>query len=469
MCRRQICLFWSSGVVFWRRTLIRDLVIIFAAWALASLLLAENDFFEWLFEQTRTYEHFELDEIVVAFFTLGFFALVAFFRFTLELKRQRKVFNAALMQEQSYRQALVDHVPSAMALKDVEGRCLLINKCFEDLIGIPKKQVIGQNPHELNPFVFTKADAEKTKEVFETKQAVHWEEQQGVGPDARYFSITKFPIFSEESEITSIGSVRVDVSEIRRREVELAAARVQAEAANDAKNLFLANMSHEVRTPLNAVVGLSQVIAHGLPESEANADYREHARQIHLSGRYLLELINDILDMTRLEAGRMEPQLASVDFEKVAREAISLVSIRANARKIDIDLELGDTLKMVVLDSLMMRQVFCNLLSNAVKFSAEYTTVHFAAKRLDDHSIEIQISDKGIGIKSEDIQKALRPFEQIGNVFSRSNDGVGLGLPLSKKLVEAQDGTLSIESVPGEGTRVYIRLPQPATEQRVAS
>lgn len=454
---------------FWRRALIRDAIIIFGAWAGVSLVLAENDFFEWLFEQTRNYEHFELDEIVVAIFALGFFALLAALRVTLALKSQRQAFDAAIIQEQSYRQALVDHVPSAMALKDLDGRCLLINKCFEELIGLPKEQVVGQNPHKLNPFVFTRSDAEKTKKVFETKRAIHWEEQQGTGANARYFAITKFPIFSENSEITSIGSVRVDITDLKLRELEVAAARIQAEAASSAKNLFLANMSHEVRTPLNAVVGLSEVIANGLPQDSAYKDHKEHARQIHLSGRHLLEMINDVLDMTRLEAGRMEPNYAVADLSNVAKEAISLVAARAKSRKIDIDLEIGDYLDAVPLDAIMMRQVLTNLLSNAIKFSAEYTTACIRAERHDDNSVEICVIDKGIGIKSEDLQTAFTPFEQIENIFSRSNEGVGLGLPLAVKLVEAHQGSLSIDSTPGEGTTVRIKLPQTAMTQRAAS
>ena len=231
-----------------------------------------------------------------------------------------------------------------------------------------------------------------------------------------------------------------------------------AEAANRAKSEFLANMSHELRTPLNAVIGFSEIIKDEMYGPAGDDRYRTYAVSIFQSGRHLLELINEILDLSKLEAGQLTLDEEDVDLHATVWSCVNLMEEQAKRLKIQLSINVDRGLPRIHADSRRMRQILLNLLSNAVKFTPEGGLVRLAAFRRDG-GLAIAVSDNGIGIDPGDFEKALAPFGQVDSTLSRKYQGTGLGLPLAKRLIEMHGGTLSLESKVNVGTTVTIFLP----------
>jgi two-component system, cell cycle sensor histidine kinase PleC len=236
-----------------------------------------------------------------------------------------------------------------------------------------------------------------------------------------------------------------------------ASEKTRAESANRSKSEFLANMSHELRTPLNAVIGFSEIMSQEMFGPLGAAKYNEYASDIGKSGQFLLDVINDILDMSKIEAGRVELEPANVDLRSVMDDVLRLVAPRAAEGKIALGLELEKDLN-VFADRRAIKQVLINLISNAIKFTPEGGSVTVKIKALPE-TVSVQIIDTGIGIPQRDIQKLGRPFEQVENQFTKSKSGSGLGLAISKSLVDLHGGTLKITSKVGQGTTVHVELP----------
>lgn len=245
----------------------------------------------------------------------------------------------------------------------------------------------------------------------------------------------------------------------RHKEAEtLREARDQATAASRSKSEFLANMSHELRTPLNAIIGFSEALERELFGPIGNPRYREYAEDIHDSGVHLLSLINDILDLSKIEAGHFKLHEDETELDHVVQAATRIVRHRAQQANIAIDCILPSPPLFLVADERALKQVLINLVSNAVKFSPEGSAVKIEAHVGAEH-LRIAVVDKGIGIAVHDIPRALTPFTQVDGSLSRTHEGTGLGLPLAKHLTELHGGTLTIESEVGTGTTVYVDLP----------
>jgi signal transduction histidine kinase len=251
-----------------------------------------------------------------------------------------------------------------------------------------------------------------------------------------------------------------DVTERRRQEEELRCSKTAAEQANQAKSRFLANMSHELRTPLNAVLGFSEIIATEALGPNSNPNYADYARDIHSAGTHLLAIINDILDLARVEAGRLQFRAEPIDTSELIDEVFRMVAGHAARAKVEIRLELPLDLPPIHADPGRLRQVLLNLLNNAIKFTPAGGLVCLDVRRAAaaDRLI-LEVRDSGIGIDERDIPVALAPFGQVDSALARRHEGTGLGLPLSKSLVEAMGGTFHLASGLGKGTRIEISLP----------
>ncbi|MES2983604.1 MAG: HAMP domain-containing sensor histidine kinase [Pseudomonadota bacterium] len=251
-------------------------------------------------------------------------------------------------------------------------------------------------------------------------------------------------------------------SRLSRKSSELEKSRQTAEAASQAKSQFLANVSHELRTPLNAIIGFSAMIGEQQFGSLGHPKYVEYARDIQDSGRHLLDVINDILDLTKAETGKLSVTFSSLNIAKVIEKALRIVAGQAHQRKIDIYTDLPEKMPKIIGDPVRLVQILLNLLSNAIKFTDEGGKVTVSARaeagRQGIYYFTLTVKDSGIGMSDADIRKAFSTFNQADSGLNRKYEGAGLGLPLTKRLVDLHHGKIKIESTPGDGTLVTVRL-----------
>ncbi len=242
--------------------------------------------------------------------------------------------------------------------------------------------------------------------------------------------------------------------------------KIRAEVANQAKSEFLANMSHELRTPLNAIIGFSEMMQAGLFGPIGSSRYEEYVDDIHQSGTYLLNVINDILDMSKIEAGRFELEPGSIDLCPLIRETVQMLAVQAGQKAITVDTRISDAMTLVA-DSRAMKQIVINLLSNAVKFTGEGGKIMVRARKTSG-ALVLTIEDNGCGIPHEALKKLGRPFEQVQNQFSKNHNGSGLGLAISRSLAQLHGGALKIRSKYGKGTIVSVRIPERKQTKKAA-
>lgn len=265
---------------------------------------------------------------------------------------------------------------------------------------------------------------------------------------------------------TEIYALVRDISATKEHEAELTRAREKAEASDAAKGRFLATMSHELRTPLNAIIGFADILDEEVFGALANDQQREYLGLIRDSGGHLLQLVNDLLDMSKLEAGHFQIVAEPFSLLPVAKRCARLMGAQVEKGKLNLVVDVPETLPELVADQRAVRQVLINLLSNACKFTEAEGTVAVRARK-DGPTLVITVADTGIGISPEDVKKLGEPFFQANGSYDRNHNGTGLGLSVVKGLCELHDGTWSVSSVEGEGTTVTVRLPfaGPASQQ----
>ena len=379
----------------------------------------------------------------------------------------------------------VETISEAFVLWDNQNRLLMCNSKYQQFHGLPDAAIRPGTTYEAviasaaDPVIRKRIKVDGDGEDSCTYEAqledgrwLHINERRT--RDGGYVSVgTDITVLKESQQrlADSEQQLRASVTELRlsRRELEqqkqqlvdlaekYAVEKNRAEAANRAKSEFLANISHELRTPLNAVIGFSEVMEQGLFGPLGHPKYQEYARDIHGSGTYLLEVINDILDMSKIEAGRMALDIDDVDVADIVEDSMKVVGQAAGERDINLSRH-GPSRLMIEADRRALKQVFLNLLSNAVKFTRDGGSVDVHLSRTRG-LVRIAIKDTGIGIPEADIRKLGRPFEQVENQFSKSHQGSGLGLAISRALIELHGGSLQIKSREGQGTTVTCTLP----------
>jgi two-component system cell cycle sensor histidine kinase PleC len=370
----------------------------------------------------------------------------------------------------------IESVSEAFVLWDRHGRLLMHNRNYESFFGL--------DPSTLKP------GARREQVERDAQRAVRQEmrapgEQKGVREaelaDGRWVQISERRTAEggmvvtagditavkaqEEARRLNEEALRRAVANLERSQAELSelarkyeAEKFRAEGANQAKSEFLANMSHELRTPLNAINGFSEIMLAEMFGPLGDDRYRAYAQDILSSGQHLLALINDILDMSKIEAGKMSLSFEPVCVEEVGEEAVRLIRTRAEAAGLELTFELP-ALPDIEADYRAVKQILLNLLSNAVKFTPRGGRVAVRAEPDGEEGVRLLVQDTGIGIAPEDLARLARPFEQIESQQAKTQQGTGLGLALSKALVEMHGGALELESTPGRGTTVCVRLP----------
>jgi PAS domain S-box-containing protein len=263
---------------------------------------------------------------------------------------------------------------------------------------------------------------------------------------------------SDDGKLQSAFGTIQDVTERKQAEDALRRAQMEAEIANRAKSQFLANVSHELRTPLNAIIGFSEIMNGELMGPLGSPVYREYAGDIHESGRHLLAIINDILDLSRVEAGQTALNESTVEVQKLVAACLILVRGKAHAGGLTISVETAAAVPSVVGDERLLKQTLLNLLSNAIKFTPKGGAIRIST-RTTPAGIEVAVKDSGIGMSASELEKVAKPFVQLENWLVRKYEGTGLGLSIAKAFCELHGGSLEIVSAPGQGTTATIHLP----------
>jgi len=277
-------------------------------------------------------------------------------------------------------------------------------------------------------------------------------------------------IVTEHGRYLSLGSAATlmlaTADMLAARADELERQRQRAEAASESKSQFLASMSHELRTPLNAIIGFADLMRLQLHGPMMPARYHEYTQDIHASGVHLLAMINELLDMAKIESGHFDLHEDEVDLRLLGEEVLRMMRQSVQIARVTLKVDIRAALPPIRADEQQVRRVLVNLLSNAIKFTPAGGTITLAARENDEDGLEMTVSDTGIGIPADKLDKVLEPFEQIENSFTRTRAGTGLGLPLVKAIVEIHGGTLQIDSELGVGTRVCVTLPPERTVRK---
>jgi PAS domain S-box-containing protein len=294
-----------------------------------------------------------------------------------------------------------------------------------------------------------------------------------LGPDGerRYERISGTPVF-EKGVLTGYRGTGTDITGELERRNQLLDAINEADLANRTKSAFLANMSHELRTPLNAIIGFSEILTGQLFGKMENDRYLDYAKDINETGKHLLTVLNDLLDISRIEAGFVKLDEGVIDIRRMLKSCARMLGDRVVEAGLHLELDIPNDLPALFGDETRLRQVLINLLINSVKFTPRGGTIHMRALMADDGGIDIEVEDTGVGISPGDLERVMEPFQQAEQALSRRYGGVGLGLSLARNLTELHGGTITLKSEQGAWTLIRIHLPAdrvrayPASEQR---
>ena len=401
----------------------------------------------------------------------------------LDITEARRARAAAQAAESRLRDG-VESISEAFVLFDRQGRLILWNQAFEDAFGFDHGVVRrGAMKDELNRIAGLAIKAEhpaaggraglREVELHDGRWLQLSErftsEGGSVGTAADITAIKR----QEAERRRAADDLRATVDQLESSQEKLSllarkyeVAMTRAEAANQAKSEFLANMSHELRTPLNAINGFSEIMAAEMFGPLGDPKYKGYAADIHRSGQHLLSLINDILDMAKIEAGKMTLHYEDVSLKEVCDDAVRLMRGKVEDAGLTLTIEAHADLAEIEADHRGCKQVMLNLLSNAIKFTPEGGAITVRLAPLGDDRVRVAVADTGIGIAADDLARLARPFEQVEGQHSKTTQGTGLGLALTKSLIEMHGGTLVMESRPGAGTTVSFDLPmrRPATQ-----
>jgi PAS domain S-box-containing protein len=345
-----------------------------------------------------------------------------------------------------------------MVVKDLDGRFLMVSRAAEEIWDRKAEELLGRRTSDITESAGVAGVEEMDREVIETGRTVE-RELHFPGWRADWAHAVKFPIRDGGGKVVAIGSVVLNITDKKHAEEELIRAKEEAEIANLAKSHFLANMSHELRTPLNAIIGFAEIISSQLFGPVGSAKYLGYAGDIRESGTHLLGIVNSILDTSKIEAGSFELHEGPCDIAEMIESAAHMVDGRARQADLTLEQRVAPGLAPIVADERVLKQVLLNLLSNAVKFTPAGGKIVVTADVASDGGLLIQVVDNGIGIAGEDLDKVFHRFSQIDNSYARRHGGTGLGLHLTKKLVELHAGTIQLDSQLGVGTTVSVILP----------
>jgi PAS domain S-box-containing protein len=360
--------------------------------------------------------------------------------------------SAAIEEHRGRFQAVLDNAPALVYAKDPHGRYLFVNRRFEAVVAMSSDAIVGKTDDDLG-VAGVAALTEDDAHAFENEQQLEIEAQVILPDGPRTFLSVKFPLRDAAGSVYAVCGISTDVTELKRAQQELHE-RAELERAHRAKSAFLSRVSHELRTPLNAILGFGQVL-----EVDSLSDrQRNSVQQIMKGGRHLLELVNDLLELSRIESGELRVSLAPVDIARAVNDIVLMVEPLAGERSVTIFHDIDPATPIALADEQRFRQVVLNLVSNAIKYNREGGRVDIVVHPATNGRIAMRIADTGHGIATHDLERLFSPFERLG-AEQTGVEGTGLGLALSKLMVEAMDGSLDVTSVPGEGSTFTVEVP----------
>ena len=370
----------------------------------------------------------------------------------------------ALKIEASELTAILDTATDGLALIDARGCILTLNRSGEALFGYDQGDVVGQPFTDLiAPESRAKAhdyfaglQSDRVASLLNDGREIIGRARQG-GDIPIFLTLGRIGSGLDQEAEQKYCALMRDMTHWKKVERDLDGARREAERASALKSDFLAKISHEIRTPLNAILGFAEVIVEERFGPIGNERYRDYLKDIHSSGAHVMSLVNDLLDLSKIEAGGMDLDFVAVDSNQVISECVAIMQLQANRERVIMRLALAQNLPKIMADERSLRQIVLNLLSNAVKFNEPGGQVIIATALTDAGDAVIRIRDTGIGMSEGDIETAMEPFRQVAT--SRQTTGTGLGLPLTKALVEANRASFSIKSRKNEGTLVEVSFP----------
>ncbi|MCW5695188.1 MAG: PAS domain S-box protein [Bauldia sp.] len=357
-------------------------------------------------------------------------------------------------------EAVLDTATDGVVVIDGAGRITSANRSAEALFGVEATDMLGR------PFADFLAE-ESRRSALDYLDGLARNGVASVLNDGREViglvpqggMIPLFMTMGRLGDSDTFCAVLRDITQWKNAEEELVAARRAAESANQQKSEFLAKVSHEIRTPLNAVIGFAEVMLEERFGPVGNKRYREYLADIRLSGTHLMSLINDLLDLSKIEAGKLDLALDEIPLNDIIRECVGLMQPQANRDRVIIRTSLSLAVPKVVADLRSLRQILLNLLSNAVKFTPAGGQVIISSALEDNGEVVVRIRDTGVGMSQKELEIALKPFRQVATAGRPRIEGTGLGLPLTKALVEANRASFEIDSAPNQGTMVRITFP----------
>jgi PAS domain S-box-containing protein len=386
---------------------------------------------------------------------------------TLEVRKE-------LDESRNLLQTVIDASATPVYAFDREGRALLMNEAGAQVMGLPRRSILGHTRALRWTPDQAASHGASDQRIFDSGETLYVEESIGDGDDERTFLSVKFPLRDLEGRVYAVGGVSTEITELRRaqravveanarlehtvveRTQELVEARDRAEQADRAKTAFLSTVSHELRTPLNSIIGFTEIVLREL-SGPLNEEQRRQLTIVQDSSRLLLDLINEILDLSRIEAGRMQFSLEPFDLAEVLQRGVDSVTSQADAKGLHLHCRIAPGVGPMTSDSKRVTQIVANLLSNAVKFT-EQGSITLSAERAGEW-VRVEVKDTGPGIAAADMPHLFKPFVQLGDAQRNHREGTGLGLAISRHLARALGGDIDVASEAGRGSTFTVKLP----------
>ncbi len=372
---------------------------------------------------------------------------------------ERKRFEREIIRSRARLNAILDNLPYKAWLKDVKGEYIAVNRPFSRYFGMEPEEIIGLTDYDICPNDVARSFEKQDQRVVETRNQLFYEDKQPDLTEGEWYETFKSPIFDDDGNVIGITGIARDITELKTKQFELIRAKEDADAANLAKQQFLSTMSHEMRTPLNAIIGITNLLI----EEDPNPEQIDNLKTLNFSADHLLSLISDILDFSKIEAGKIDFETSDFNLHELVNSIQKTFSIKAAEKGLKVEVALDRDVPVSLNgDYVRLNQIITNLVGNSVKFTEEggiYIHVSMKKKTRDALTLQFKVEDTGIGISADKLQDIFDPFVQAGRSYTMNMGGTGLGLAITKKLVELQDGKISVESKEGKGSVFTFCLP----------